>query len=100
MPIRHKYPPQYLILEKKKTCPISSLRVKNKVSHPYKTTGKIIALYSSIFIFFHKQNAKDFESNGSKHSLNFICFYCFNTSTLYMFCRPKYFIAALFQKFH
>jgi len=98
MPLRHKYLPQYLILEKPR--PISSLRVKNKVSHPYKTTGKIIALYSLIFIFFHKQNAKDFESNGSKHSLNFICFYCLNTSTLHMICRTKYFKAALFQKLY
>jgi len=82
MSLRHKYLPQYLFLEKPR--PISSLRVKNKVLHPYKTTGTIIALYSLIFIFFHKQNVKDFESNGSKHSLNFILFYCLNTSTLYV----------------
>jgi len=98
MLLRHKYLPQHPIVEKPR--PISSLRVKDKVSHPYKTTGKIIAVYSLIFIFFHKQSAKDFESNGSKHSLNFVCFYCLDTSTLCMFCRPKYFKAALFQKFY
>jgi len=93
MPLRHKYLPQHPIPEKPR--PISSLRVQDKVSHPYKTTGKIIALYSLIFIFFHKQHAKYFESNGGKHSLNSVCFYCLNASTLYMFCRPKYFKAAL-----
>jgi hypothetical protein len=98
MPLRHKYLPQHPI--PKKPCPISSLRVKDKVSRPYKTTGKIIALYSLIFIYFHKQHAKDFESNGRKFSLNFVCLYCLNASTLYVFYRPKHFKAALFQNLY
>jgi hypothetical protein len=31
--------------------PCSSLSVRDQVSHPYKTTAKIIVLYSLIFVF-------------------------------------------------
>jgi hypothetical protein len=30
----------------------SSLSVRDQVSNPYKTTGKIIVLYTLIFVFF------------------------------------------------
>jgi hypothetical protein len=33
----------------------SSLNVSNQVSHPYKTTGKIIVLYIRIFTFFYSK---------------------------------------------
>jgi hypothetical protein len=34
-----------------------SFNVRDKISHPYKTTGKIIVFYTSIFTFFKEQNA-------------------------------------------
>jgi len=33
----------------------SFLRVRDQVSHPYKTTGKIIILYISLFMFLNRQ---------------------------------------------
>jgi hypothetical protein len=42
--------------------------VRDHVSHPYSTTGKITILY--ILIWDWKAN--DFELNDSKHSLNLI----------------------------
>jgi hypothetical protein len=32
-----------------------SLNVGDQVSHPYKTTSKIIVLYILIYIFFHRK---------------------------------------------
>jgi hypothetical protein len=40
----------------------------DKVAHPYKTTGKITALYSSIFIFL------DSQLEDKQHCLNSIWF--------------------------
>jgi hypothetical protein len=52
----------------------SSLSVRDQVSHPYKTTGKIIILYILIFIFLIENwKTKDFVPNDSKHSLKSVC---------------------------
>ena len=46
------------------------LNVSNQVSHPYKTTGKIIALYTLTFTFFISHwKTKDSARNDSKHSV-------------------------------
>jgi hypothetical protein len=48
--------------------------VRDQVSHPDRTTGKIIVLYILIFRFFiWDGKTEDFGLNTSKHSLNLIC---------------------------
>jgi hypothetical protein len=48
----------------------SSLNVRDQVSHPYKTTGKVIVLCTLILCFqIAARKAKDSELHGSKHSL-------------------------------
>jgi hypothetical protein len=55
----------------------SSLKVRDQVSHPYSTTGKITILYTLIFRFFiWDGKTKDFGLNNSKHSQNLICSWC------------------------
>jgi hypothetical protein len=50
LPFRSKYPPQHC---SKKTLSIySSPKVRDQVSHPYRTTGKITVLCILIFRFF------------------------------------------------
>jgi hypothetical protein len=52
----------------------SSLRVSGKISHPHKTTGKIMVLYIFVFKFLERRwQDKHCELNGKKHSLNLIC---------------------------
>ena len=52
----------------------SSLNVCTQVSHPYKTTGKIIILYIIMFKFFDSTwNTKDSALNDSKHFLTSVC---------------------------
>jgi len=55
----------------------SSLNVSDQVSHPYKTTDKIIVLYILIFIFLYFWIAnwwiKDSAPNNRKHSMTSIC---------------------------
>ena len=52
----------------------SSLNVSDQVSHPYKTTDKIIVLYILIFTSLQrKQEDKNFAQIDGKHSLIPIC---------------------------
>jgi hypothetical protein len=51
----------------------SSLRVRDEVSHPYKTIGKLIVSCILIFKFLERRGEdKIFEVNSSKHSPNLI----------------------------
>jgi hypothetical protein len=51
----------------------SSLKVRDQVSHPYRTTGKITVLFILIFSFLiWDVKTKDFGRNDNKHSLNLI----------------------------
>jgi hypothetical protein len=68
LPFRSKYLPQHSLL---KNALCSSPKVRDQVSHPYSTTGKIIVLYILIFRFFiWYGKRKDFGLNNRKHSLN------------------------------
>jgi len=49
VPPRSKYSPQHLVLEHPHF--LTSRNVSDQVSHPYKSTGKIIVLYILIFKF-------------------------------------------------
>jgi hypothetical protein len=52
----------------------SSPNVRDQVSHPYKTTGRIMVLYILTFYSWTAGGmTKDSEPNGSKHSLNIVC---------------------------
>ena len=52
----------------------SCINVSDKVSHPYKTTGKIIFLCILIFIFLDgKRKARDSVRNYEKHCLTSAC---------------------------
>jgi hypothetical protein len=61
------YSPQHLIFKHLNLC--SSLRVRDQVSHPYKTRGKLQSLFILIVKFLDR-NAKDSEIIGTKYSLN------------------------------
>jgi hypothetical protein len=49
IPLWSKYPPQHPVSNTPSLC--SSLNVRDQVSHPYRTRGKIIVLYILIFKF-------------------------------------------------
>jgi len=51
-----------------------SLSMTDQVSHPYKTTGKIIVLYTFICKLLGNGNTKVSEQNSSKNFSNIICF--------------------------
>jgi hypothetical protein len=50
IPLWSKYSPQHPVSNTLSFC--SSLNVRGHVSHPYRTTGKIIVLYILTFTFF------------------------------------------------
>jgi hypothetical protein len=49
IPLRSKYPPQHPVPKHPQS--MFSLNVRDRVSHPHRTTGKIIVLYILIFTF-------------------------------------------------
>jgi hypothetical protein len=49
LPFRSKYPPQHAVLKNPQSV---YLQVRDQVSHPYSTTGKITVLCILIFRFF------------------------------------------------
>jgi len=53
LPLTSKYFPQPLFSSTLSLC--SSLSARNQVSHPYKTTGKIIVLYTLILKFLERR---------------------------------------------
>jgi hypothetical protein len=53
------------------TLNLHSLSVTDQVSHPYKTTGKIVVLYILIYMFLEDGKTKDSVHNGNKHPQNF-----------------------------
>jgi hypothetical protein len=50
LPFRSRYPPEHSVLKNPQS--MSSPEVRDQVSHPYSTTGKIIVLYVLIFRCF------------------------------------------------
>jgi hypothetical protein len=51
-----------------------SLSVRDQVSHPYKTRGRIMAFYMCILMFLRGYGkTTDFHENGWKHSPNLMC---------------------------
>jgi hypothetical protein len=51
----------------------SSLNVRDQVSHPYKTNGRIMGLYVLSFTFLDKRREdKESVPNGSKNSPNLL----------------------------
>jgi hypothetical protein len=59
------------------TSPRSSFNVRDQVSHPQETTGKIIVLYILNFIVLHSSKEdKMFYTNGSKHYPNSVLSVC------------------------
>jgi hypothetical protein len=52
----------------------SSLKVRNQVSHPYQTTGKITDLNILIFFACLYRKTEDLELNGTKYFPDLICF--------------------------
>jgi hypothetical protein len=67
-----KYSPQHSVLKTLSLC--ASLDVRDQVSHPYRTTGKIILFYIVIFMFLKTADEKPKGTglNGRKHYLNSI----------------------------
>jgi hypothetical protein len=47
--------------------------VKDPVSHPYKTTGRIMVLYILTFALIAGRRTEDSEPNGIKRSPNLVC---------------------------
>jgi putative component of membrane protein insertase Oxa1/YidC/SpoIIIJ protein YidD len=72
VPLRSKYSPKSLSSNTFNLC--SSLNARGQVSHPYRTTGKII-VYILIFRLLHSRHKdkKDSELHGRKHYPNLIC---------------------------
>jgi hypothetical protein len=48
--------------------------VRDQISHPYKTTSKIVVVYILIFMFLDMDGKmKDSELRCNRHSLNLVC---------------------------
>ena len=68
---------------------LSSRNVSDQISHPYKTTGKIIVLYILIFNFWMTTwKTKDSAPNYSKHFISTQMFNDSDASVLYL-CLPE-----------
>ena len=74
VPPRSKYSPQHHVL-KHPQLPFPR-NVSDQVSHPYKTTGKIIVLYILIFKFFDN-NLEDLDLHTYTFLLILYCNICF-----------------------
>jgi hypothetical protein len=71
--------------------------VRNWVSLPYRTTGKIMVLYILILSFKPgDKKTKDSEQNGSKHSQNINCSLFLHGCNFYFV--PKYLNFVTFSK--
>jgi hypothetical protein len=72
LPLRSTYLLSTLFSNTLKLC--SFLSVKDQVSHPYKTIGKIMFLHILISTFFREATGKQkTEQNDSNHFPNLIC---------------------------
>jgi len=69
IPLRSKYSPQHPVLKYSQS--IVLLSVRDQVSHPYRTTCKIIVLYILIVTFLQRRRKdKRFSTDCSRQSTN------------------------------
>jgi hypothetical protein len=59
LPLRSKYPPQHTVIKILSLC--SSLKVRDQVSHPYSTTGKITVYAKNCIVWTGKRLYQELE---------------------------------------